>query len=300
MSSSPPQGASTSPQHTLKRRFRTIETFKLNNSTGSGDNQYAFYSTYKRFNPLDAVGFRDAARTFELFKVVRAKVWIQMGYNPYNSTYSTVSLDAALATTVWTAADFGNNESVSGTDIMCYDNARFHSISLNKFHQLINSGVRINNDNITAKSILPNSTWLDTATFNNDAGGTTLSGYHLFARMPGVTGTNWMPQYQLITEYTVEFKQPAWQNMASTFETEIMSATLDCQIDAQGTRRMYVMNRLTREATGLEYHFVREDGLPGSLTYEAEDMFEMYKTGHNVGYFSDADVIYTGPAPLKH
>jgi hypothetical protein len=302
MSRSNAQGPSTTPQQTLKRRFRSIEYFSLNNTTGNGEQQYAYYSKYKIFDPTTVLGFRDAAKTFELWRLKRAKVYIQMGYNSYNQTYNTVNLDAALSSCVWTAADFGNNESISGVDIQSYDNARFHSLSLNKFLPIVNTACRLNNENISVRSVLPASTWLDTATSVNangmDTANQQYNGYSLFVQMPGMSATNYLPRYQLVTEYEVEFMQPAWQNISSTFDVTIMDATLDCEI-SDTERRVYKMDRLTREASGLEYHLVREDGQPGSLTYSASDMFQVFATGANVGYFGNRPCIWTGPKPLK-
>jgi hypothetical protein len=302
MSRSPAQGPSTTPQQTLKRRFRKIEYFSLNNTTGNGEQQYAYYSKYKLFDPTTIYGFKDAARTFELWRLNRAKVYIQMGYNSYNQSYNTVNFDAALSSCVWTAADYGNNENVSGVDVQSYDNARFHSLSLNKFLPIVNTKCRLNNENLTVRSVLPASTWLDTATScaenGMDASNQQYNGYHLFVQMPGLSATNYLPRYQLVTEYEVEFKQPAWQNITSSFESTIMSATLDCEV-TDTERRVFKMNRLTRDSGGLEYHLDRVDGQPGSLTFSGEDMFEVFKTGKNVGYFSDRPCIWTGPTPLK-
>jgi hypothetical protein len=288
-------GVSHQPQRTLTRTFRYMQRFDLNNSTGSGLDQYAYYSKFITFNPEKAYGFRDAKRTFELWRARRARVYIQPGYNSYNQTYNTVNLDSALATTVWVASDFGINETISGIDLMSYQNARFHSLSINNYKKIVDTQLRINNTNDTAIPVFPASTWLDTSL---DMADIKYSGFQIFTMMQGVSATNYLPKYQMIIEVDCEFKQPAWQNISTSFEAEAFNATLLCDIN-DTEQRLYNLVKVTRSEDESTLRFERNDGEPGSLTYTIPDFFEVFKTGYNKGYFGDRKVVYTGPIPPK-
>jgi hypothetical protein len=272
-----------------------MERFTLNNTTGTGDDQYAYYSKYIDFNPEKAFGFRDAKRTFELWRAKKARVYIQPGYNSYNQSYNTINLDAALASTVWVASDYGINETISGVDLMSYQNARFHSLSLNTYKKIVDTTLRINNTKYNAIPIFPASTWLDTSL---DMQGVKYSGFQIFTMMQGITGNNYLPKYQMIIEIDCEFKQPAWQNITTNFEAEAFNATLLCQIN-DTDERLYNLVKVTRESGSTILRFERADGEPGSLDYTAQDFYEAYATGFNVGYFGNRKIVYTGPIPPK-
>lgn len=288
-------GASRQPQRTLTRTFRYMSNFALNNTTGNGNDQYAYYSKFVKFNPELAFGFQDAKRTFELWRAKRARVYIQPGYNSYNQTYNTVNLDSALATTVWVASDYGINETVSGVDLMSYQNAKFHSLSINNYKKIVDTTLRLNQTTGAPIAVWPNSTWLDTSLAMNNV---EYSGFQLFTMMQGMSATNYLPKYQMIIEVDCEFKQPAWQNISSSFELEAFSATLDCQINDTETR-LYNLVSFNRDSSGAELRFERADGQPGSLTYSAETFYDIWATGYNIGYFGDRKITYTGPVPPR-
>jgi len=290
------QGPSLTPANTLKRKFRYMINFSLNNTTGSGDDAYAYYSKMIKFNPEEAYGFRDAKKTFELWRMNRAKVWCQMGYNSYNSTYNSINLDAAISSTIWTAADLGVNETISGVDLLSYDNARFHTLSLNKYVPIVNTATRLNQTAGAPIAIFPGSTWLDTSMDMNNI---VYNGFQIFAMMPGVSSTNWLPKYQMIVEIECEFKQPAWQNISSSFEAEALGSILVCEI-TDSESRTYVLDKYNRTAQdGATLHFVRQDGQPGSLTYDVADFHAAWASGKNVGYFGERPISYTGPVPPR-
>jgi len=299
MSRSPPQGPSTTPQNTLRRRFRYMINFQLNNSTGSGVNQYSYYSKYLKFDPMLAYGFQDCKRTFELWRMLRAKVYVQPSYNDYNQSYNTINFDSSLATTIWTAADYGNNENISGVDVMSYDNARFHSLSLNKYIPIINTKTRLNNrPNSGPISILPAGTWLDTSLATDSI--QEYNGFQIFAMMPGINANNYLPKYQMIVELTCEFKQPAWQNIPTNFESTCLGSLLECTLDDDDNTRMYVLKSYNRAVTGTTIRFEREDLQPGSLTYSVQEFYEVYSSGYNTSsYFGGRKISYTGPIPPK-
>merc|ERR1712046_291850 len=190
-------GPSKQPQRTLTRTFRYMERFSLNNTSGSGDDQYAYYTKFVKFNPEKAFGFRDAKRTFELWRAKKARVYIQPGYNNYNQSYNTINLDSALATTVWVASDYGINETISGIDLLPYQNARFHSLSINGYKKIVDTTLRINNSGESAIPVFPGSTWLDTS---KDMSSIEYSGFQLFTMMQGMDSNNYLPKYQMVVE----------------------------------------------------------------------------------------------------
>jgi len=293
-------GPSRSPRTTLRRTFRHFTTIELNNSTGSGLNQYAYYSKYFQPTPGTCVGFKDAQQTFEFWRLNKYRIRIQPGYNNYNQTYNTVNLDALAAMQIWTAADWSFNETVSGVSIMSYNNAKVHTLSLNGIKTIANTSCRINQENMTPKTILPSSTWLDTSEDLN-AQSNDYSGVQFFAKMDGISATNYLPKVQLIFEYDVEFKQPAYQNRPDTFESEIIGAELSTIPDANlpEDKRIYECNSFKITDTGFDYRFVRQDGLPGSLNFDAKEMYDVYVYRTSGQYFNNRTADYTGPIPRK-
>jgi hypothetical protein len=293
-------GPSRGPQTCLKRTFREFRTIELNNSTGTGLNQYAYYSKYLNPTPENVTGFKDAQQTFEFWRINKFRVRVQPGYNAYNQTYNTVNLDALAAMQIWTAADLSFNETISGVSITSYNNAKVHTLSLNGIKTVANTICRINQENITPRTILPGTTWLDTSqdmssTSNN------YSGVQFFAKMDGVSATNYLPRIQLILEYDVEFKQPAFQNRPSTFESSIVGSKLAVIPDASlpDEVRVYECVSFTLNSTGGDYRFERVDGQAGSLNYDIEEMYNVYFKRTSGQYFSDRDADYTGPIPRK-
>lgn len=293
-------GPSRTPRTNLKRTFRAFETIELNNSTGTGLNQYAYYSKYLKPQPELATGFKDAQQTFEFWRLNKFRIRVQPGYNAYNQTYNTVNLDALAAMQIWTAADFSFNESVSGVSICSYNNAKVHTLSLNGIKTVANTQCRINQENTTPRTILPATTWLDTSadlssTSNN------YSGVQFFAKMDGLSATNYLPKLQLIFEYDIEFKQPAYQNRPDSFESDIIGAkliTIPDSSDPDATRDYTCVN-YTINNTGNNYRFERSDGQPGSLDFTAEEMFSVYVTNTSMQYFNGRKAVYIGPIPRK-
>lgn len=288
-------GPSGPPSRTLTRTFRYMVNFELNNTTGNGVDQYAYYSKYLKFNPEAALGFRDAKKTFELWRAKKARVFIQPGYNSYNQTYNTVNLDASLATTVWVASDYGINETISGIDLLSYQNAKFHSLSINSYKKIVDTTLRLNQTTGAPIMVLPGSTWLDTSLDMNNVA---YSGFQIFTMMPGMSATNYLPKYQMIVEIDCEFKQPAWQNISSQFQEDAFGATLLCDIN-DNEQRLYKLTKVTREENDATIRFERDDGQPGSLDYSVQNFYQVYATGYNVGYFGNRKIVYTGPVPPK-
>lgn len=293
------RGVSRFPMTTLRRTFRESLTISLNNTSGAGEQQYAYYSKYFRPTPETAFGFRDAQQTFEFWRLNRFRIRAQPGYNNYNQSYNTINLDALAAMQIWTAADPSLNENISGISIKAYNNAKVHTLSLNGIKTLVNTKCKINQTAVgNPMPLLPNNAWLDTST---DMVDNKYSGTQFFAQMNGVTGTNYIPTIQLILEYDVEFKQPAYQNRPDTFELDIVGATLVVIPDPSEPEvtREYTCVSYTINGTGNDYRFERSDGEPGSLNYDQEEMWEVYYYRTSGIYFSNRLAVYTGPIPRK-
>jgi hypothetical protein len=230
--------------------------------------------------------------------MTRARVMAQPGYNNYNQTYNTINLDAVAAMQLWTASDFGLNETVSGESIKSYQNARVHTLSLNAMKTIVNTQTRMNMTDDKPIAIMPKNTWLDTST---DQGSNRYSGFQLFAQMPGVSATNYLPEIQLVFEIDCEFKQPAYQNRPSTFESDIVGSTLDTIPDgsAPETLRQYKVVSYTIDGTDGDYRLERSDGVAGSLNYTKKEMFEVYLFNNSGKYFDGRPANYTGAIPRK-
>jgi len=294
-----------SPMRTFKRTFRRFYNIKLDNTAGTGTNQYAYKSLVLKPDLDDCQGFKEARSTFELWRLCRIRVMIQPGYSSYNQSYNTINQDAIAATQVWTAPDFGLNESVSGVSLLSYQNARCHTLSLNAMKTVVNTQARFNVGNIGGGSgsriVLPYSTWLDSAGVQNPAY-SYYSGYQMFVKMNGLTGTDYLPIYQIVEEYDVEFKQPGFQNLSSNFQDEIVGTTFAVIPDgsAPDELRTYVCVSFTINDQGNNYRFERQDGEPGSLDYTSAEMTEVYEKQTSGKYFGDRKINYwNGPVPLK-
>lgn len=290
---------SQTPRVQLVRTFRTFKNIQLNNSTGSGNDEYAYYSSYIPGKPTECSDFRDAQSTFEFWQLRRMRVKLQPGFNGYNINYNTVNLDAVAAMQCWTCADLSANENVSGVSITSYNNARCTSLSLNGITTVVSTRCRLNDQTTAPITILPYSTWLDTS---QDLSDTKLkySGSQVFIKMPFKLSTDFTPQIQMIIEYDVAFKQPAWQNRPNSFEMDIVGSVLEVQPIANNPEmRAYVCKSYKIDGDGGDYRFEREDGEPGSLNYSQQDFWEVYYTQTSGSYFGGRRVKWTGPIPRK-
>lgn len=246
------------------------------------------------------MGFKDAQQTFEFWRLNKFRIRVQPGYNSYNQTYNTINLDALAAMQIWTAADFSFNESISGVSITSYNNARCHTLSLNGIKTVANTQCRINQENMTPRTILSSRTWLDTSA-DLDAASNNYSGVQFFAKMPGMSATNYLPQIQVIYEYDVEFKQPAYQNRPSTFESDFIGSKLICIPDGNfpDDTREYYVDEYALSSTGNFIRLLRTDGQPGSLTYTQSEFWSVYTDRTSGQYFSNRPADYIGPEPRK-
>jgi hypothetical protein len=202
---------------------------------------------------------------------------------------------------IWTASDFSAGESLSGTAILSYNNAKVHTLSLNSIKTVINTSVRLNQRSLTPRTILPANTWLDTQEDIDTSTGNVYSGAQLYARMEGQTALNYSVKLQLILEYDVEFKQPAYQNRPSYFESDIVGSKLFVIPDGNQPEvtRSYDCVSYTINATGNDYRFERSDGQPGSLNYDLEELWEVYVYRKSGQYFNNRFADYQGPIPRR-
>jgi len=164
---------------------------------------------------------------------------------------------------------------------------------------IVNTAVRINQNTQVPKTILPKSTWLDTS---QDMSTSSLySGAQLFAKMPGVSATNYLPQVQLVIEIDCEFKQPAFQNRPNSFESDFVGSSLVVIPDASEPEvtREYEVVSYTLDGAGNNVRLERSDGLPGSLDYDQEGFWEVYYYNTSGSYFGNRRAIYTGPIPRR-
>lgn len=294
-------GPTNAPKRCLTKKLQYTESIQLNNST----NDYGYYSKFIKPDITKCIGALAQFDAYELWRLKKIKVSIQAASQIINATSSASPLNTVANTVVWTAADFGNNESVSGTTIMQYQNAKRNTLSLNKWTPIVNTAARVNaklEGSNNYSFIMPNSTWVNTTQFSSEF----YSGYQLFIQsfgaqtlQPGST-----PAYTIQTELVVEFMQPAYQNTASTFTSRIFDAKLAVipEGNEPDTFRNYIFERIIVEpdATGnREYQvlFKREDGQPGNLAYTSEEFNTLYETGKSGQYFNNRRCIYEGPQP---
>lgn len=290
---------SRTPRVGLTRTFRQFSNITLNNTTGSGDDMYAYYSKYLNAKPSECPDFRDAQTTFEFWQLKNMRVKLQPGFNGYNVNYNTINLDAVAAMQVWTAADLSANENVSGTSILSYNNARCTTLSLNGITTVANTRCKLNDITTTPQTLLPYSTWLDTSADISDSK-LKYSGVQLFVKMPFKLSTDFTPMIQVIVEYDVSFKQPAWQNRPTSFEMDIVGSILKVQpVASLPDLREYVCKSYKIDGDGHDYRFERTDGESGSMNFTQEEFWEVYFTQTSGSYFGGRPVQYTGPVPRK-
>merc|ERR1712173_260845 len=191
----------------------------------------------------------------------------------------------ATSSTVWTAADFGANESVSGVTIMQYQNAKKNTPSLNKWTNIVDTTTRIN-AKLTGTNaydfIMPYNTMVNTTNFDSSM----YSGYQLFIQNFGTQNQSlqYQPSYTVITKLVVEFLQPAFQNLPSTFVANAFAIRMVTK-PTPDTERVYVFDRILVEKNELgiremNIRLTREDGEPGSLTFTSGELEKQLPLEH--------------------
>ena len=302
-------GPSRSPRKTLVKRLQYTEKVLLNNNS----TDYAYYSKYLRPNLAAPVGAAVQFAAYELFRLRRFRVSIQMALN--STTQASVATDpmnVATAATVWTAADWGANETISGESIMQYQNAKKNTISLNKWTKIVDSTARVNGSwgvygASSTSFVLPADTWVNTAGY----GDTSLfrdmySGYQLFIQVFGMQSfaASAQPSFTMVTELEVEFLQPAFQNNPSAFTVGAFGIKMVCQPNSSDPTelRTFIFDRITIDENTegvreMSIRLKREDGQPGSLTFTAAKLREAIESGTSGDYYGGRPIIYDGPYP---
>lgn len=279
--------------------FQYTEQIKLNNAT----TDYSYYSKYIKPDITKAVGANAQFAAYELWRLKKIKVAIQMA-QPKAGDDFTNAINNATSSTIWTAADFGANESVSGVTIMQYQNAKKNTPSLNKWTNIVDTTTRINSKltgGYDYDFIMPGSLMVNTTNFDSSF----YSGYQLFIQNFGTQNqaVDYQPVYTLITTLEVEFLQPAFQNLPSTFVANAFSIKMVTK-PTEDTTRTYVFDRIIVEKNDegvreMTIRLTREDGEPGSLTFTAAELREAIASGTSGQYFSGRHIIYDGPYPPR-
>lgn len=301
----PGTGPSRSPRKIVRKKLQTTYQVTLNNNTS----EYSYYSKYMRPDVESCIGSAVQFAAYELFRIRSVKVSIQMAQNSDAlGASSNPAFNYATSAVVWTAADFGANENVSGVSIMQYQNAKKNTCSLNKWTPIVNTGVRYNfTPNTTAGTnvILPGNTWLNTA---NPSSAKNYSGYQLFIQNFGSQNLSigYQPSFTIIEDYDCEFLQPAFQNNASNFSTLAFGMKMWVIPDPNSDEtRQYNFNRITVDRNGITgeremtIRLTRADGLPGSLTFTNMELRECIASGRSGTYFGDRRITYDGPFPPR-
>lgn len=292
-------GPSRSPRVTMLKKLQYTETVNLNNATTT----YSYYSKYLKPDITKCIGSAAQFAAYELWRIKTLNVYIQLA-NPTGSPNATI--DFVPSTTIWSAADFGSNETVSGESIMQYQTAKKNTISLNKWVKIISTGCRINASLDSSGDwnfILPSNTWINTSKFDSSF----YSGYQLFIQNFGTQnlGTTFQPAFTVNTELLVEFKQPAFQTNPSTFTTQIFNLLMIVQPDAADPTvlRNYVFQSynvgMVLGVRQITIRLKREDGVPGSIIYTGDQLRDAIITGTSGIHFGGRPIIYDGPMPPK-
>lgn len=294
-------GPSRGPRTTLLKKFQSTEQVKLEAATSN----YAYHASYRTPDITLAQGAQAQFAAYELWRLKKIKVSIQAGKAGGSPGTQNV-INSVANTVVWTAADYGANESATGQQIMQYQNAKRNTLNLNRWTYIIDTPCRINSSlgkvSLSDSAfIMPNNLWVNTTEFIS----TFYSGYQLFIQdfASRDIAVDKVPEYTLVTEYFVEFMQPAFQNTPSSFATRAFAIRMVTLPDAGDLTitRPYVFQYYRAEKENdelvLKIHMVREDGQPGSLTYTAGELREAITSGTSGKYFGGRRATYDGPLP---
>jgi hypothetical protein len=220
----------------MLKRLQYVEKIPLTNATSN----YAYYADYIHPQIQKCVGAMNQFSAYELWRIKRYKVSIQLAGGEEDSASQSL-LNSVANTTIWTAADLGANESVCGEQLLQYQNAKRNTLSLNKWTKIVDTACNINcalqtveGSSNTSRFILPRSTWINT---NQGLDSKFYSGFQLFIQnfASRVVSVNHVPVYQLQHEIQVEFMQPAYQALPSSFSQRFMSHNIRVMLNAGDT-----------------------------------------------------------------
>lgn len=291
-------GSAPKPTRTLCKKFAYNEIIQCDNATST----YAFYSKYIKPDITKAVGSLMQFDAYELWRLKRINVSIQCAAS-VSSSSSFSPINTVAGTNVWTAADYGSNETVSGESIMQYQNAKRNTLSLNSWKQIVNTDARINCSLDSAGDwnfIMAKDTWVNTSKYDSSF----YSGYQLFIQQPGFQNFSptTLPAFNLQTTLVIEFMQPAFQSAPSTFTTRVFDAELQVQLDPILQPGVYTtysfrgMKTFKDPIDGSRKYTVTfvQDGAPAvTINFSDDELLELYRDR----VYNGAPVIYDGPKP---
>lgn len=208
-----PKQAAMRPTRVFTRTLRQTQVLSFTNTS----TVYATLNATVRADPRGYVDWEQAAQPFEMFRVKRLRAFVMPATLP-TAGFQTAFANLA-STTVWTAPDYTYDEVTLGNNIKSYQNARFHTLSLNSFKKIVDTDVRLNS---IQGGVLPPSTWLPCQSSNAFGGWDPLSinytGFQLWAENPAIFNVS--PSLQaslsLIFEIDIEFKQPGFSTPPTT------------------------------------------------------------------------------------
>lgn len=217
-------GPTRTPKVTMLKRLQYVDKIGLTNAT----NTYAYYSDYIHPQISKCVGALNQFAAYELWRIKRYKVSIQLAGNESEPASQSLINDVANST-IWTAADLAANESVSGQQLMQYQNAKRNTLSLNKWTKIVDTACNINcslqtdeGKSATTAFILPRSTWINT---NQGLDSKFYSGFQIFIQnfANRTAAVDRVPVYQLQHEIHVEFMQPGYQSLPTSFSHRFLN-----------------------------------------------------------------------------
>lgn len=276
---------------------------QLDNSSGD----VAFKTGKIEFNPstlLTGNEYFQMASCFEMYRVKRARVYVQPAFASYSPT-GNVSLASTAASTVWIVSDWTKNETnVGNSDIKNYQNCRFHTLSLNSLKKICDTQVRMYRretaDQALTAGVMPMSYWVDTSF----AGPGTFSYCQYLIELPGFDGTsiNYRPKYRFIYELDIEFKQPGTSIIPQSFSAEtVLGASLELgsypSLDPPvvgGFTKYTVIGYKSQEVAGqqtLTFRLSDSAPAPSFLNLTATVLRQIAEDRTYLGQ----DAIYTGP-----
>jgi len=277
-------GATRAPRVTMMKRFQYVEQVKLTNATSL----YAYMAEYKYPELSRCKGALNQFTAYELWRLCRMKVSIQLAGGTEDSASQALMNDVAN-TTIWTASDFGANEYVSGEQLMQYQNAKRNTLSLNRWTPIVDTSCHVNcslktveGESNTSRFILPRSTWINTQEGSDSK---FYSGYQLFIQnfANQSVSVNHTPTYQLQTELWVEFKQPGFQSLPTTFSARFYDNNLRLMLNegdttfTELTPKSIMESRqgtiITYEYAGVDYPFTPEQIIDILATNTADSRF---------------------------
>jgi len=203
-----PKAAAARPTRVFSRTLRQTQVLTFSSTSGG---VYATLNATVKADPRNFVDWELAASPFEMFRVKRLRAFVLPASVP-SASFQTQLANIA-STTIWTAPDYTSDEISVGSNIKSYQNARFHSMSLNGLKKLVDTDVRLNS---VQGGVLPTSTWLPCQASTNAGGWNptqiNYTGFQLYAENPAIY--NVTPSLQaslsLVYEVDVEFKQPGF------------------------------------------------------------------------------------------